>query len=208
MDNAMNGPVVRVTPGCTVSIVLRGEGKVTAGEGKLGASRGFGIEVELRATAYLKPEAEVVLAAGEPGSRAVALARFKQMRGNTAIFMRQSPWRPVDARSFARYPARIRATVHGTGDGQEVKATTLDISLGGVAVSVRGQVALEELEISLGRGAERLPCHVVSARPGKGATILHLAFGELSDEALSRIEQLVARLRVQAEAEASSAPAA
>jgi len=206
MSDEMKGPVVPVRPGCAVSIILRGDEKVTAGEGRLGVSRGFGIEVELRAAGYLKPQAEVILAAGEPGKRAVALARFKQMRGNTAVFVRQSPWRPVDARNFARYPVRIRARVQGQ-DGGEVEAVTLDVSLGGIAVAVPGPVNADEVVVSVGKSAVQLPCKVVGKQESKtgDAAIVHLAFGELSDEARDAIELLVARLRVQAEREASHA---
>ena len=196
---------MQVRTGCAVAIILRGDEKVTAGEGRLGASRGFGIEVELKAAGYLKPQAEVILAAGNPGERAVALARFKQMRGNTAVFMRQSPWRPVDARNFARYPARIRARVQGQA-GDEVEAVTLDISLGGIAVAVPAGVVAEEIVVSLGKHATNLPCKVVGTRQAEGGVaVLHLAFGELSDEARDAVELLVARLRIQAEEEASHA---
>jgi hypothetical protein len=206
MSEDIKGPVVQVRPGCAVSIILRGDEKVTAGEGRLGLSRGFGIEVELKAAAYLKPQAEVILAAGEPGKRAVTLARFKQMRGNTAVFMRQSPWRPVDARNFARYPARIRARVQGR-DGDEVEAVTLDVSIGGMAVAVPAPVNADEVVVSVGKRAVNLPCKVVGKQETKAgdATIVHLAFGDLSDEARDAIELLVARLRIQADEEASHA---
>jgi len=205
MSEDSKGPVVQVRPGSAVSVILRGEEKVTAGEGRLGASRGFGIEVELKAAAYLKPQAEVILAAGEPGERAVALARFKQMRGNTAVFMRQSPWRPVDARNFERYPARIRARVQGQ-DVNDVEAVTLDVSLGGIAVAAPAGVKAEDVVISLGKKALNLPCKVVKTRqPDDHTMILHLAFVELSEEARDAIELLVARLRIQAEKEDSHA---
>ena len=88
-----------------------------------------------------------------------------------------------------------------TQDG-EVEAVTLDVSLGGIAVAVPAGVKAEDVVISLGKQALNLPCKVVGTRqPDDTTTVLHLAFGELSDEAREAIELLVARLRVQADAE-------
>lgn len=96
---------------------------------------------------------DVILACGDPGERVAALARFKQADGPTAIFMRLRPWRARwIIRSYVRYYTHARATIRRkTGN---LRASVVDISLGGLALELAQVPGAARLDVRVGTGTQ------------------------------------------------------
>ena len=193
------------TSGAAVEVLPRSGGKAWC-DGTLGVARGFVIEVAMRGECPLAPGDDVILAGGPTGTRMAALARFKEMKGEVAVFKRMSPWRPVDTRSFTRFPVELRAVVVGEHEDSPRHGRTLDISRGGLAVLIDdGSLESESLEVALGNpDTPYIPCRVVDQRTVAEGTILHLAFTEMGATEQRCIDALVDELSAALELAAAS----
>lgn len=185
--------------GDPAAILRRG---VPAGEvcsGSFVAQQAFNISIELESLpTALEPGQEVVIACGPVGKRVVLLARFREMRGTRAIFIRQSPWRPVDARLYPRYRTAITATVDSGADQQPGRI--IDISIGGAAVECEGSRHPRTVNLTFEGVPGSLPCRVVKQDHADGHQVLHLQFESLASAARSHVQHLVENLGAEVEA--------
>lgn len=192
-------------PGAAVEVLPRRKGAAPWWDGTLAESRGFDLEVTVAPGCELEPHEDVILAGGATGARAAVLARFKEMRGDVAVFKRMSPWRPVDSRAFVRFPVELRAVVVGEHEDSPRHGWTLDISRGGLAVQVEGTLASDVLEVTLGEpGTPGIPCRVVAKRESVDGMVLHLSFEEMGEAELACINALVDELSAALELAAAS----
>ncbi len=133
-----------------------------------------------------------MIACGPIGERVALLARVRDVGDGRAVFVRQSPWRAVDTRSFPRFPTNVPAVLV-VGD-ERINGTVVDVSLGGMAIEVEQPIEAESLDVRIGEDGEPslLPCLVVSKQQRPDRTVLHVEFGILGDEAAVCVERLVA----------------
>jgi hypothetical protein len=193
-----------VDAGSPVEVLPRGGGGPWC-EGILHASRGFVVEVTFEGRWPLKDGQDVILASGSPGNRVAALARFWLVKGNAAIFKRMSPWRPVDTRAFTRFAVQLRAHVRDDSGNNRWTGATIDLSLGGLAVTVPGTVGSGIVEVALGGpDAPFLPCRVVGVDEEDDGTVLHLAFISAGEAERAVIQSLVDELSFALELAAAS----
>jgi PilZ domain len=189
------GRPVDPRPGDRAAILRRDTRKSVLSEGTFGGQQGFSLWVQLDpgVSSCVEPGQEVIVACGPVGERVALLARVRDVREGRAALVRQSPWRPVDTRSFPRFATSMPAAL--LSGGESFSATVLDISLGGMAIEVREPLHAEAIEVQLAGDGEslRLPCLVVSRSQPPGANVLHVEFGILSPEAASRLNLLVAK---------------
>jgi len=187
------------TAGDPVAVLRRGTpaGEVCAGS--FVAGQAFNVTIELESLPpVLEPGQEVVIACGPVGKRVVLLARFREMRGAHAIFIRQSPWRPVDARLYPRYRTAITATLD-SGDEQQ-QGRIIDISFGGAAVECEGSRHPRTVTLLFDGVPGGLPCRVVNQDQADGHRVLHLQFESLASAARSHVQHLVESLGAEVEA--------
>jgi hypothetical protein len=157
-------------------------------------ARGFQVAMAMLGVCPFEPEDDVMIACGELGQRVAALARFKHLAGSTAVFTRLSSWRAVDTRSYVRYRTNARANIRRKSGN--LRATVVDISLGGLALEVEELPGPARLEVRVGtrHNAPYLPCRVIRQREHDGHTVLHAAFEPLDVRSRSYVERLVAEL--------------
>lgn len=185
--------------GDPAAILRRG---IPAGEvcaGSFVAQQAFNVTIDLESLpASLDPGQEVVIACGPVGNRVVLLARFREMRGTSAVFTRQSPWRPVDARLYPRYRTAITATLD-SGDEQQ-PGRIIDISFGGAAVECEGSRHPRTVTLLFEGVPGGLPCRVVNQDQVDGHRVLHLQFESLASAARAHVQHLVESLGAEVEA--------
>lgn len=156
-----------------------------------GGQQGFNIWLTvIEIAAPLEPGTDVMLTCGPAGERVAMLARFREIRGDRATFVRQSPWRSVDTRAYPRFKTNLEASV--LVRGTVTPARILDLSLGGMAIEVPSALGADSVEVQAGPHAPRIPCMVVSSHDKDGAHRLHVEFGILGDVESTFIERLVA----------------
>jgi hypothetical protein len=191
-------------PGAPVEVLPRGCDGAPWCKGTLGASRGFVIEVEVEGSWPLNGGEDVILASGPTGSRVAALGRYWRRQGNTAMFKRMSPWRPVDTRAFTRFAVQLRAHVRDDSGANSWKGSTIDVSLGGLAVAVSGTIGSEIVEVALGDEQSFIPCRIVGTRETDDGTVLHLSFANAGAPEHEFIQALVDELSAALELAAAS----
>ncbi len=180
--------------GAVTTVMQRGVPSPVTCDGVFAGQRGFQVSVTVDCLCPFEPDEDVLLASGPLGRRAASLARFKGIHDNTAVFTKLSPWRPVDTRSNPRYrtsmvaSVKVRETVF--------PATVLDISLGGVALSVPELPPSGPLEVLIGErpGAPSLTGEIVAEEGSPPAIVLHVQFGTMPPHARAYIAHLVGEL--------------
>lgn len=185
------GPIASVEAGSAVTVIPRGGAR--GGRGVLTSAHLFSLVVDGAGPEW-HPGDDVIISSGEPGATVAALARFREYRGESAVFTRQSPWRPFNRRAFQRYSVRLEVVI-GTAP-HEVAATIVDVSLGGAGVAAPAAPAAQGVNFTLGvLGREAaLPARVVGWRADDSGFVWHLEFEELSSEAAVLVEDLVETL--------------
>jgi hypothetical protein len=192
-------------PGSPVEVLPRSGDRGPWCKGTLGSSRGFVIEVEVEGSWPLNGGEDVILASGPTGSRVAALGRYWRRQGNTAFFKRQSPWRPVDTRAFTRFHVQLRAHVRDDSGANSWTGSTIDVSLGGLAVAVSGTIASEIVEVAVGDATSpAIPCRIVGTEETDEGTVLHLAFSNAGAIEHEFIQALVDELSAALELAAAS----
>ena len=188
------------TAGDPATVLRRG---IPAGDvcvGSFVAEHAFNVSIEFEGLpSFIEPGQEVVIACGPIGKRVVLLARFRELRGTRAMFVRQSPWRPVDARLYRRYRTAISATLDAGGEPQPGRI--VDISLGGAAVECEASRSVRRISLSFEGMPEQLRCRVVNQDERDGHRVLHLQFEALSDAGRAHVRHLVEALGAEVEAE-------
>jgi hypothetical protein len=198
-------PTWSADKGAPVEVLPRTGGKNPWCFGVLGTARGFVIEVAITGICPLEPHDDVILAGGPTGSRMAALARFREMRGDTAVFKRMSPWRPVDTRAFVRFPVELRTVVVGEHEDSPRHGFTIDLSRGGLAVLIDGTLDSESIDVAFGdANTPYISCRVVGQRRATEGTILHLAFAGMGAPEKACIDALVDELSAALELAAAS----
>lgn len=185
------GPIASVEAGSPVTVIPRGGAR--GGRGVLTSAHLFSLVVDGAGPEW-QPGDDVIISGGEPGATVAALARFREYRGESAVFTRQSPWRPFNRRAFRRYSVRLHVVI-GTAP-HEMAAIIVDVSLGGAGVAAPAAPAVEGVDFTLGvLGREAaLSARVAGWRPDESGFIWHLEFDELSGEAAALVEDLVETL--------------
>jgi hypothetical protein len=148
----------------------------------------------------LMPGDAVVVTCGVVGQRLGVLAEFKESRGSSVVFRRQSPWHAIDTRIHRRYAARFAVAI-ADAEGQ-FAGTVTDISRGGLALRTERAPNDAALVVTFDLGAGRvltLPCNAAGRGDGDEAHRLHLSFGELTAEATEAVDGLVAGLMIELE---------
>ncbi|MEO9256336.1 MAG: PilZ domain-containing protein [Tepidiformaceae bacterium] len=195
MDGSATAPLAPAPAmGAPCTLTQRGSGKHGSASGILRQARAFQITIEMAPAWAFESGDDVILVCGEPGERAAALARFKHAAGANAVFTRLSPWRPIDTRSYVRYRTHARANIRRkTGN---LRASVVDISLGGLALEVDQVPGAARLDVRVGTGhaAPFLSCRIVTQRPVGDRVMLHLAFEDLDAQSRTYVEHLVAEL--------------
>lgn len=194
MSTEVVGPTASVTPGMAVEVMPRTpEGNVPSGDGRLAEVSGFSIFVHALRCPW-SPGDDVIVACGPLGNRVGALARFREQRGERAVFIRQSPWRPLNRRAFERFPAELAAKWNS---GEEWKpGIVADVSHGGLALVVTSEPSAELIHVQLDADAQTTTVtgKVVGRSGTVPAAVLHLEFEPLSREATEFLGHLVTRL--------------
>jgi hypothetical protein len=187
-------PATAPVAGVPCTIVQRNADTPRSAAGLLEQARGFQVALAMLGECPFEPEDDVMIACGELGQRVAALARFKHLAGSTAVFMRLSPWRAVDTRSYVRYRTNARANIRRKSGN--IHGTVVDISLGGLALEVEHVPGGASLEVRVGtrHGAPYLPCRVIRQREHDGHTVLHVAFERLEAQSQLYVERLIAEL--------------
>ncbi|MCZ2107993.1 MAG: PilZ domain-containing protein [Dehalococcoidia bacterium] len=187
--------------GAPIVVLRRGSPSGEVCGGVFVGQQAFNVTLDLGSPeAVPEPGQDVILAAGPVGKRVVLLARFRELRGARAIFLRQSPWRPVDARLFPRYRTAIAATVELGGECHPGRI--IDISKGGAALEIDCDADCEQPDVVfwLDDVPDGLPCRVVNREREPGHLVLHLQFEGLSNTASLHVQHLVERLGAEVEA--------
>jgi hypothetical protein len=194
MTTEVVGPTATVIPGMAVEIMPRSaDGSVPSGGGVLAEVSGFSVFVETSGCPWSQGD-DVIVACGPLGNRVGSLARFREQRGQKAVFIRQSPWRPLNRRAFERFPAELAAK-WASGDDWK-PGIVADVSHGGLALVVTSEPSVDTIRVQLeaGSSATTLVGNIVGRGGNAPATVLHLEFEDLSPEANAFLGDLVTRL--------------
>ena len=145
---------------------------------------------------------ELLLIAGTPGKRWVSTGRFTAAQGEVVGFTLGSGWQPFDIRSSPRVAADLQAEVRSVLGQSKQPGRLIDISLGGMAVSVAAKPGGSALEVGIWANgyAAQLPCEVISTSQRDGAVVLHLKFQPLSPPQQAFVRQVVSTLMAAAHA--------
>jgi hypothetical protein len=184
-------------PGVAVAVIWRNASAPGSARGRLRTLSGDGAAVDIDGDLPWKPGAEVLLVAGEVGSRLVAKARFHASRGNAAIFTLAGGFHPFDLRGQARYPLLARTEVRSVLGQSRQPGQVLDISLGGLAVEVATKPGgkMVEVPLQLYGYAATLLCEIVGTAGEEGHIVLHLQFATLTPPQRAFVRNVVQRLQ-------------
>ena len=185
------GPIGQAVPGDPVTVIPRSE--CEGGRGVLKSAQLMAIQVAT-ADAPWEPGDDVIISSGTPGKTVAALARFREYRGEVAVFTRQSPWRPFNRRAFQRYSVRLQVMIGQTP--HEMPATITDVSLGGAAVGAKTPPDAPRIEFApvVGEHSALVAGVVTGSHSDPEGVSWHLKFEDLSPEADALIAGLVQTL--------------
>jgi hypothetical protein len=143
------------------------------------------------------PGKALLLITGVIGSRHVARGTWAGTRDGVSVFKLASAFRPFDARKDGRVPLQIRGEVRSVLGGSRQPCTILDVSAGGMAVTVASRPGGKSLQVVLTANgySATLPCETVGASETDDETLLHLRFEELTASQRAFVRQLVASAR-------------
>jgi hypothetical protein len=139
----------------------------------------------------------VLLITGVLGSRQVARGTWAGTRDGISVFKLVSAFRPFDARKDGRVPLQIRGEVRSVLGGSRQPCNIMDVSMGGMAVTVETRPGGKALQVVLTANgySATLPCETVGASESDDETLLHLRFEELTASQRAFVRQLVASAR-------------
>ncbi|GMV85943.1 MAG: hypothetical protein AMXMBFR80_17980 [Dehalococcoidia bacterium] len=145
-----------------------------------------------------QPDGDYMIIQGSPGGRTFAICSFVAAKNGVAAFRLATHWRPLDLRKDRRYPADLQVEVRSVLGTSRQPGRLVDISMGGLAVTVETRPGGSQLEVSLWNGgySASVPCELV--RPTEapnGHTVLHLRFRELTPSRQAFIRQFIASLQ-------------
>lgn len=86
MSEADGAPPLAPGAGDLATVMQRGAAAPVSAEGTFTGQRGFQLMVAFTGGCPFTGEEDVLMACGEMGERIAALARFKELRGTTAVF--------------------------------------------------------------------------------------------------------------------------
>ena len=180
--------------GDLTTLIQRGVPSPLSAEGTFAGQRGFQFMVAFSGACPFTEDEDVLLACGEMGYRIAALARFKELRGTTAVFSRLSPWRAVDSRTHPRFRTQMRANLRRKIGN--LHGTVLDISRGGLSLAIAEVPGGVDFDVRVGtrHGSPYLPCRLVTQRERDGDTVLHLRFEPLDKQGSDYVERLIGEL--------------
>jgi hypothetical protein len=194
MTTDIAGPMGAVEPGMTVEVLPRSNASsVVSGGGVLAEVSGFSVFVQTAECPW-SPGDYVIVACGPLGNRVGALARFREQRGERAVFIRQSPWRPLNRRAFERFPAELAA--QWTAGSEWKPGIVADVSHGGLALVVTSEPGPGFIRVRLeaGTATTTMVANIVGRSGTVPAAILHLEFEHLSAETGVFLGDLLDRL--------------
>jgi hypothetical protein len=160
------------------------------------AARSGGCAARISSPPQWDATAELLLIAGTPGKRWVASGRFTAAQGEVVGFTLAGSWQPFDIRKSPRVAADLQAEVRSVLGQSKQPGRLIDISAGGMAVSVATKPGGSMLEVGIWANgyAAQLPCEVISTSPAGDAVVLHLKFQPLSPPQQAFVRQVVAGL--------------
>jgi hypothetical protein len=136
-----------------------------------------------------------VAAAGEQGQRLLAKTEIAAVRANRVVVLLHGPWRPVDLRTSERFSVALQAEVFARGKRTGLVGRTIDISRGGMALSVADPIeGPEVVRLKWEQYQAHLPCEVVRTKEVRGLPVLHLRFRELNGPQAAFVRALVTDL--------------
>ena len=139
---------------------------------------------------------------GEPGQRTITKVRYVRVRENAMVLELLQPWRELAVRSEERYCTDIAARLSGPNLPEALEATIVNISTGGVAVRVKGELSGSFCEMALGVDdfGTCFPCRVVASGPDEAGNV-HLQYLDLQPAQRQLLRRVTAALRGSEEAQ-------
>lgn len=160
------------------------------------AARANGCAARISSPPQWDATAELLLIAGTPGKRWVASGKFVATQGEVVGFTLAASWQPFDIRKDPRVAADLQAEVRSVLGQSKQPGRLIDISAGGMAVSVASKPGGSALEVGIWANgyAAQLPCEVISTSQTEGGVVLHLKFQQLSAPQQAFVRQVVSTL--------------
>jgi PilZ domain-containing protein len=180
----------------TPLVVFQRETPKVQWTGVVVAARSGGCAARISSPPQWDAAAQLMLIAGTPGKRWVASGRFAAAQGEVVGFSLVSSWQPFDLRKSPRVSADLQAEVRSVLGQSKQPGRLIDISAGGMAVSVATKPGGSALEVAIWANgyAAQLPCEVISSNQADGGVVLHLKFQPLSPPQQAFVRQVVATL--------------
>lgn len=145
-----------------------------------------------------QPDVSYMVIQGAQGSRTFAICSFVAAKNDVAAFRFATHWRPLDLRKDRRYPADLQVEVRSVLGTSRQPGRLVDISMGGLAVTVETRPGGSQLEVNLWNGgySASVPCELVRPTPAaNGHTVLHLRFRDLTPPQQAFIRQFISSLQ-------------
>lgn len=193
-------------PGTPITVVHRTD-PPSQYVGEISASRRTALAIRFDQAPDLDTPDDMLLIIGPVGARLTATGRFVASQGNVVAFTLVTSWQHLDLRKSPRRALDGMVEVRSVLGQSRQEGYITDISMGGIAVTVRTKPGGSALELKISRDGftSHIRCRVASVTTGPESVTLHLQYENLSPPQQAFIRQLVASAAPPEDADRRSA---